>query len=60
MVHVGIVENVDELAGILGCTVSSLPLKYLDLLLGASLKAKSIWDGAIEKIERCLASWKMM
>jgi hypothetical protein len=50
-----IVENVDGLAGILGCGVSSLPLKYLGLLLGTSLKAKSIKDEVIEKIERRLA-----
>jgi hypothetical protein len=52
LVLVGNVENVDGLAGILGCRVSSLPLKYLGLPLGASYKAKSIWDGVIEKIER--------
>ena len=28
--------------------------------MGASFKAKSIWDGIIEKIERRLAKWKMM
>jgi hypothetical protein len=40
--------------------VYSLPLKYLGLLLGASFKAKSIWDGVIEKIECHLVGWKMM
>ena len=60
MVPVGIVENLDGLAGILGCGVSSLPLKYLGLLLGNSFKVKSIWDGVIEKIERRLASWKIV
>lgn len=39
------------LVGIMGCGVSSLPLKYLGLLLGPDV---------IEKIERCLASWKIM
>lgn len=34
-----------------------LPLKYFDLLLGASYKVKSIWDNVIEKIERRLVSW---
>jgi len=34
-------------------------MKYLGLPLGASFKAKSIWDGIIEKIERCLVRWKM-
>jgi hypothetical protein len=56
---VGIVENVDGLAGILDCRVSSLPLKYLGLSLGASFKANSIWDRIIEKIDHRLASWKM-
>jgi len=51
---------VDGLAGILGCGVASLPLKYLGLLLGASFKAKSIWEEVIEKIECQLANWKMM
>jgi len=39
---VGDVDNVDELAGIMGCGVYSLPLKYLGLSLGAPFKAKSI------------------
>lgn len=47
-----LVDNVDGLAGILGCGVSSLPLKYLSVLLVASYKAKSIFDGIVEKIER--------
>jgi hypothetical protein len=56
MVTVGIVENVDGLVGIWGCRVSYLPLKYLGLPLRASFKAKFMWDGVIEKIERRLAS----
>jgi hypothetical protein len=38
----GDVDNMDELAVIWGCGVSSLPLKYLGLSLGALFKAKSI------------------
>jgi hypothetical protein len=53
---VGNVEHVERLAGLLGCGVSSLPVKYLGLLLGTSYNAKHIWDGVIEKIERRLAS----
>jgi hypothetical protein len=45
------VGNVDGLVGIIGCSVSYLPLKYLSLPLGASsYKAKFIWDGVIKKI----------
>ena len=36
LVPVGDVPNVDELARILGCRVSALPLTYLGLPLGAS------------------------
>jgi hypothetical protein len=60
LVLVGDVDNMDELAGILGCGVSSLPLKYLGLPLGAPFKAKSIWDDVVGKIERRLASWQRM
>jgi len=60
LVLVGDVDNMDDLAGILGCGVSSLPLKYLGLPLGAPFKAKSSWDEVVGKIERRLASWKRL
>jgi hypothetical protein len=47
LVPVGYVDNMDELAGILGCGVCSLPLKYLGLQLGAPFKAKSSWDEVV-------------
>jgi hypothetical protein len=53
---VGSVDNAAELAVILGCGTSSLPLKYLGMPLGACYKAKSIWDGIVVKMERHLAS----
>jgi hypothetical protein len=59
-VPVGNVDQVERMVGILGCGVSSLPMKYLGLPLGASYKDKHIWDGVIEKIEQRLASWKIM
>lgn len=37
-----------------GCKVASLPMKYLGFPLGNSFKAKAIWDGVVEKIERRL------
>ena len=60
LVPVGNVDNVVELAGILGCEMSSLPLKYLGLLLRAHFQAKVIWDSVVEKVERRLASYKRM
>jgi hypothetical protein len=56
----GNVDNVVELAGLLGCETSSLPLKCLGLPLGAHFKTKSSWDGIVEKFERHLASWKII
>jgi hypothetical protein len=56
LVHVGNMNNAAELAFILGCGTSSLPLKYLGIPLGAYYKAKSIWDGIVVKMERRLAS----
>ena len=55
LVFVGQVPNVTELAGVLGCKVSELPLSYLGLPLGATFKKKVIWNGVVEKMERRLA-----
>ncbi|KAG7987145.1 hypothetical protein I3843_03G118100 [Carya illinoinensis] len=60
MVAVGDVGNIQGLASILGCGVSSLPMKYLGLPLGASFKAKTIWGEVLEKLERRLAGWKRL
>jgi hypothetical protein len=54
------IEDVEGLAQLLGCQVASLPMTYLGLLLGASYKAMSIWNGVIEKMEWRLAGWKRM
>jgi hypothetical protein len=58
LVVVGEVPNIDELAGILSCRISSIPMKYLGLPLGAPFKLRAIWDGVIERMEKRLASWK--
>jgi hypothetical protein len=60
LIPMGNIDLVGRLAGILGCGVSTLLVKYLSLPLGASYKAKHILDGVIEKIEHRLPSWKMM
>ncbi|KAG6654734.1 hypothetical protein CIPAW_05G166500 [Carya illinoinensis] len=60
MVSVEDVRNINCLADLLSYKVASLPMKYLGLLLGASFKAKNIWDGVVEKIEKSLAGWKRL
>jgi hypothetical protein len=60
LVLLGNANNVDGLSNIPRYTLTSLPMKYLDLLLRAPFKAKSIRNGVIEKIECRLVEWKMM
>jgi len=57
LLPVGNVDQMERLAGLLGCGVSTLSVKYLNLSLGASNKAKHNWNGVIEKMECRLASW---
>jgi hypothetical protein len=42
MVPVGVVSNMEALAGILGCHCASLPMKYLGLPLAAKFKETTI------------------
>ena len=60
MVPVGVVPNMENLAGILGCNCAALPIKYLGLPLGAKFKETAIWNPIIEKMERRLAGWKRL
>ena len=60
VVPVGYVENVKALAAILCCKVGSLPMNYLGMPLGASFKAKSMWNSILEKMERRLAEWRTL
>jgi hypothetical protein len=55
LVPVGHVENVGQLAGLLGCGYGEVPLKYLGLSLGASFKLKSMWAGLEDMIAQRLA-----
>ena len=58
MVLVEEVPNLEDLVQILGCKIVSLPMKYLGLPLGATFKAKLIWNPIIERMEKRLAGWK--
>jgi hypothetical protein len=53
LIPVGSLDNVEQLAGLLGCGISSLPLKYLGLQLGASFKLKLMWV----ELEELMARW---
>jgi hypothetical protein len=58
LILVGYLDDVDQLAGLLGCGTSSLPLKYLGLQLGASFKLKTMWAESVELMAQRLAPWK--
>jgi hypothetical protein len=60
LVPMGDVPFIEDLAGILGCKTSCLPMNYLGLPLGAKFKAKSIWNGVLETMEKRLAGWKRL
>ena len=60
LVPVRDVADIENLAGILGCKTSSLPMKYLGLSLGERFKSQAIWDPIVSKMERRLAGWKWM
>ncbi|XP_075096129.1 uncharacterized protein LOC142174237 [Nicotiana tabacum] len=55
------VHNMEELAGILGCTIGTLPTTYKGLPLrgGGKFKSEAIWNGVTEKFEKRLASWQL-
>lgn len=58
IIPVGDNENIEFLAGILGCRLGSLPSSYLGLPLGASSRASRFWDSVLERFEKTLAGWK--
>lgn len=58
IVPVGSVNILGDLANILDCKVSTSPMKYLSIPLGATFKTKAIWDGNLEKMECKLVGWK--
>ncbi|CAL5368692.1 unnamed protein product [Camellia sinensis] len=58
LIPVGEVGQLPVLAAVLGCKVATLPVTYLGLPLGASFKAKGVWDGVLDRVQRRLAGWK--
>nr|XP_016438177.1 PREDICTED: uncharacterized protein LOC107764153 [Nicotiana tabacum] len=52
------VSNIEELAGIIGCSIGSLPTTYLGLPLGSKFKSYDIWNGVVENFEKRLTSWQ--
>lgn len=57
LVPVGSVPEVVGLALILGCRVSSLPMKYLGPLLGGKFKPIEVLDPILEKMVKWLLGW---
>ena len=49
-----------ELVALLGCSMSSLPMTYLGLPLGAKFKDRAIWNSILERMEQRLTCWKRL
>lgn len=47
-------DDVERLAGIFGCRVVVLPIKYLGLPFGAPYNSATIWNDIVEKMQRRL------
>ncbi|KAI8530701.1 hypothetical protein RHMOL_Rhmol11G0080100 [Rhododendron molle] len=60
MIPIGVVEDIGDIAQLLGCKVVALPVSYLGLLLGSSYKAKAVWHSVEERFQKRLASWKRL
>jgi hypothetical protein len=60
LVPVSSLDDVDQLAGQLGCGTTVLPLKYLGLPLGALFKLKTMWRDLEDLMARRLAPWKRL
>jgi hypothetical protein len=60
LVLFGNVLGAFDLAAVLGCKVSSLPMTYLGLPFGSSFKVCVVWSSIIEKMERSLVGWKKL
>jgi hypothetical protein len=58
LVPIGSLDDMDQLAGRLGCGTTDLPLKYLGLPLGALFKLKAMWRDLEDLMARQLAPWK--
>lgn len=56
---VGEGSNLVLLVGILRCKVSSFPIKYLGLSLGAKIKMFPVGNTIVNKFEFGLGGWKM-
>lgn len=51
-------HKIGAISEILKCKIESLPLKYLGMAVGATLKNSSIWDAVLVKFQKKLAQWK--
>lgn len=60
LVPVGDVHNLEELANLMGCKASHIPMKYPGLPLGAKFTANTLWNTILDKMERRLAWWKWL
>ena len=54
MVLIGEVPHISDLVSILDCKITTLPMQYLGLPLGAGFQSKTVWEPILEKLGRKL------
>ncbi|XP_026383898.1 uncharacterized protein LOC113279419 [Papaver somniferum] len=59
VISIGADQKVHEISKILNYKIESLPLKYLGMPFGATMKQTSIWEYVLEKFQKKLAIWKI-
>lgn len=59
LIGVGVEENlVHSWGNDLGCSVGTIPFRYLGLPVGANPAFKAVWDPVIVRLRECLVKWK--
>lgn len=58
MVGIGQLHNGEMCADLFGCSLSQLPLNYLEIPLGSKSKCKVVWAEIIQNFHKKLAGWK--
>ena len=51
-------DRINRLQACMGCSVASLPIRYLGIPLGANPRRKKTWRPIIENIEKRLSGWR--
>ena len=58
LIPVGLINDVEDPARVLGCKLGTLLTSYLRMPYGAPFKSYKVWDVVEGRFQKCLALWK--